>query len=47
MVEVGFKPNLNPQNQLVKWVLYLTHILWNYLISNRCGTSNTLCIFSL
>jgi len=37
MLEVGFKPNSTPQNQLVS-----TYILWNCIISSRCGTSNTL-----
>jgi len=43
MLEVGFKPNSTPQNQLVRWGLHLTYILWIVLISSRCGTSNTSC----
>jgi len=41
MLEVDFKPNSTPQNWLIRWGLHPTYILWNCLISSRCGTSNT------
>jgi len=41
VLKVGFKPNSTPQNRLVRCGLHLTYILWNCLISSRCGTSNT------
>jgi len=41
MLEVNFKSNSIPQNQLVRWSLHRTYIPWNDLISNRCETSNT------
>jgi len=42
MLEVGFKPNSISQNQLIRWDLHLTYILWNDLISGRYETSNKL-----
>jgi len=41
VLEMSFKLNSTPQNQLVRWGLHLIYILWNCLISSRCGTSNT------
>jgi len=41
VLEVGFKPNSTLQDQLVKWDLHLTYILWISLISSRRGTTNT------
>jgi len=40
MLEVEFKPNSTPQNQLVRWGLHSSYILWNCLISGRYETSN-------
>jgi len=40
MLVVSFKPNSTPQNQLGRWGLHFTYILWNCLIFCRCGTSN-------
>jgi len=41
MLEVDFKLNSTLQNQLVKWGLHLTYILWIGLIFSWCETSNT------
>jgi len=41
LLEVGFKPNSIPQNQLVRWGLHPTYILWIDLIFGQYGTSNT------
>jgi len=40
MLEVNFKSNSTLQNQLVRWGLHLTYILWIGFISSRCETSN-------
>jgi len=35
ILEVSLKFNSIPQNQLIRWSLFFTYILWNYLISSR------------